>query len=105
MYSFPSTSNRCEPSPRAMKSGYPPTARNARTGEFTPPGIFNSARRNSSSDFVCVMRSRPRGHPVAALLALLIRLGHDAAEPEAHGDLVQAAVQIAHQPALQPKRS
>src|ERR1035438_7661169 len=64
MYSLPSTSNRCEPSPRAMKMGCPPTLRNARTGEFTPPGIFSTARRNSSSDFVCVMRSRPRGHPV-----------------------------------------
>ncbi len=26
------------PAPRAMNSGVPPTARNARTGEFTPPG-------------------------------------------------------------------
>ncbi len=55
MYSLPSTSNRCDPSPRAMKSGCPPTLRNARTGEFTPPGIFSTARRNSSSDFVCVI--------------------------------------------------
>src|ERR1017187_1781751 len=55
MYSLPSTSNRCEPSPRAMKMGCPPTLRNARTGEFTPPGIFSTARRNSSSDLVCII--------------------------------------------------
>src|ERR1022692_3571538 len=65
MYSFPSTSNRCEPSPRAMKTGCPPTPRNARTGEFTPPGIFSTARRNSSSDFVCVMRNLPPRNTVA----------------------------------------
>src|SRR5712664_1266887 len=34
----------CEPLPRTMKGGSPPTARNARTGEFTPPGIMLSAR-------------------------------------------------------------
>ena len=51
MYSLPSTSKRCEPSPRAMNSGLPPTLRNARTGEFTPPGIISWARRKSASDF------------------------------------------------------
>ena len=37
MYSRPSTSQRREPSARSMTSGVPPTARNARTGLFTPP--------------------------------------------------------------------
>src|SRR4051812_13757480 len=35
-----------EPSPRTMKRGVPPTARNARTGELTPPGITRWARAN-----------------------------------------------------------
>src|SRR5688572_28946548 len=38
-----------EPSARVMKRGVPPTARNARTGEFTPPGITCIARANNSS--------------------------------------------------------
>src|SRR5437660_4569862 len=50
MYSLPSASQMCAPSPRWMKSGCPPTARNARTGELTPPGITASARLNSCSD-------------------------------------------------------
>ncbi len=33
-----------------MNRGVPPTARNARTGEFTPPGITCCARSNSSAD-------------------------------------------------------
>src|SRR5260221_9651074 len=32
---------------RAMKRGVPPTARNARTGEFTPPGMTFWARSKS----------------------------------------------------------
>src|SRR5437870_10943051 len=39
MYSFPSTSQIRTPSPRATKKGSPPTLRNARTGELTPPGM------------------------------------------------------------------
>ena len=35
------------PSARAMKRGVPPTARNARTGEFTPPGMTFCARSKS----------------------------------------------------------
>src|SRR3990172_6349826 len=35
-----------------MKGGVPPTAPNARTGEFTPPGISLRARSNSSSDLI-----------------------------------------------------
>src|SRR6266702_6875001 len=40
------------PSAFLMKSGVPPTARKARTGELTPPGITLWARANSSSDWV-----------------------------------------------------
>ena len=44
MYSFSSASQMCEPLPRTINGGSPPTAPNARTGEFTPPGIMLSAR-------------------------------------------------------------
>src|SRR5450432_1912610 len=36
-----------------MNSGCPPTARNARTGLFTPPGIKRSARSISLLDALC----------------------------------------------------
>src|SRR5262249_56556172 len=35
------------PSPCVTKTGSPPTAPNARTGEFTPPGMRACARSNS----------------------------------------------------------
>src|SRR5580704_12388036 len=34
----------CEPFPRKINRGSPPTEPKARTGEFTPPGIMLSAR-------------------------------------------------------------
>jgi hypothetical protein len=44
-----------------IKRGVPPTPRNARTGEFTPPGINSNARAKSASDrvtfFVELMRA------------------------------------------------
>ena len=33
-----------------MNRGVPPTALNARTGEFTPPGVTARARSNSAAD-------------------------------------------------------
>src|SRR5215470_11271204 len=51
MYSLPSASQICEPWPRTTKGGSPPTARNARTGELTPPGISISARFCSLRDW------------------------------------------------------
>src|SRR5580692_8108217 len=44
MYSLSSASQTREPLPRTMKGASPPTAPNARTGEFTPPGIMLAAR-------------------------------------------------------------
>src|SRR5438270_13903098 len=44
MYSLASKSQRYAPTPRTMIGGSPPTDLNARTGEFTPPGITFSAR-------------------------------------------------------------
>jgi hypothetical protein len=38
MYSRPSSSVRRAPRPSRKNTGVPPTARKARTGEFTPPG-------------------------------------------------------------------
>src|SRR5579862_1563220 len=55
MYSFPSTSHTRAPFALFTKNGWPPTARNARTGEFTPPGMYFSASAKSFSDWVCVM--------------------------------------------------
>ena len=43
-----------------MKSGLPPTALNARTGELTPPGMRFCARANSSSDLVISRRLTQR---------------------------------------------
>src|SRR5579864_2888110 len=40
----------CDPFPRTMNRGSPPTERNARTGEFTPPGIMLSALNWSRRD-------------------------------------------------------
>src|SRR5664280_3153848 len=40
------------PSARAMKRGVPPTARKARTGELTPPGMTRWARAKSSALFM-----------------------------------------------------
>jgi hypothetical protein len=39
MNSRPSADQTCDPFARAKKIGSPPTPRNARTGEFTPPGM------------------------------------------------------------------
>src|SRR6266550_3263140 len=50
MYSVPSTSQIRAPSARATKNGSPPTLRNARTGELTPPGMRSCARVKSSDD-------------------------------------------------------
>ena len=46
----PSASVSTAPSPEAMNRGVPPTARKARTGELTPPGVTASARRSSASE-------------------------------------------------------
>src|SRR3954447_8672986 len=45
----PLASQKYAPWARWTKRGVPPTARKARTGEFTPPGISARARSNSCS--------------------------------------------------------
>src|SRR3982074_3034200 len=65
------------PSARAMKRGVPPTARNARTGELTPPGIPACARWNNwalvdtarASDFGRVVRQGLLDRLLAVLVA------------------------------------
>src|SRR5918996_232248 len=63
MYARPSTSQSRAPSPRAMKGGAPPTARNARTGLLTPPGITRAAASSNRLDSLML---ELHGHEVAA---------------------------------------
>src|SRR5689334_22284024 len=48
MYSRPSSSTKRAPRPSRTKTGVPPTATKARTGEFTPPGMSSSERSKSA---------------------------------------------------------
>src|SRR5579884_3921217 len=84
MKRLPSTSNRCAPSPQAIKIGSPPTARNARTGELTPPGISFCAFSNRAFDLGRFMKVSA-GSPAA----------------DAGGDLPQGDTQLPPQPALE----
>src|SRR4051812_34466838 len=83
MYSLPSSSYRRDPLPRRMNRGVPPTLRNARTGEFTPPGMRNFARSNSSSDLDGFFTG---DHPV---------------QEEVHHDLMKRSIQVAQEPGFQ----
>src|SRR5208337_2734793 len=67
IYRFPSASVRKAPSPRAMNRGTPPTFRNARTGEFTPPGMTFCAASNRS---LFVTKILLEGIPHGSLLQL-----------------------------------
>src|SRR5260221_11170819 len=58
MYSLPSAPTRRAPKARCTNTGCPPTARNARTGLFTPPGISRSARSSSVLETESDMRRR-----------------------------------------------
>src|SRR5579862_2521374 len=78
-----------------MKGGFPPTPRKARTGELTPPGITCWARRKMASDLACFMLDGCDGCSWPGFAR------HQAAESQAHGDLVQAAVEVAQQAVLQ----
>ena len=51
----PSAPKTFAPSAREMKTGSPPTARNARTGLFTPPGMTFSARSKREADLGSLM--------------------------------------------------
>src|SRR5439155_9602468 len=60
-----------EPCACSMKGGVPPTARKARTGEFTPPGMISCARWKSCSDCLAIAASVPpaTSRPVRRQLA------------------------------------
>src|SRR5579863_8760454 len=71
MYSRPSASHNRDPCARSITSGEPPTARNARTGLFTPPIRMFLARSNNSLDFDFFRVSlgiESRGAPVGQIL-------------------------------------
>src|SRR5579875_1840415 len=53
-YRLPSTSTRYGPAPDWMNRGVPPTARKARTGEFTPPGMRARARSKHAAEATSV---------------------------------------------------
>src|SRR4051794_19097622 len=67
MYSFASASQRLAPTPRTIIGGSPPTARKARTGESTPPGMTRSAR-------CCNLREISSLRGMRAILARLFLL-------------------------------
>src|SRR5262245_25639605 len=80
MYSRPSASQMRLPCPRSMKRGVPPTARNARTGELTPPGMIFRERSNRRSFFEAMGGEHPGKLPRAALDVRRVEQGAD------HGD-------------------
>src|SRR4029077_15768804 len=67
MYSRPFASQSRLPAPRSMKGGVPPTARNARTGELTTPGMIFCERSNRRSFFEVMDAEQTREFPRAAL--------------------------------------
>src|SRR5512146_3120303 len=89
MYSRPSSSVTRGPRPSRRKTGTPPTAPNARTGEFTPPGISwrersNSARLRSYIGMPLVRFEKPgNGMRRAAYVGRIVERGD-------HGDHVRA---------------
>src|SRR6266571_865797 len=64
MYSLLSTSHTRAPCALLTKNGCPPTARNARTGELTPPGMHFNASANNASDFACEITPRRSDLPI-----------------------------------------
>src|SRR5512144_2219477 len=56
MKTLPSASVTVAPLAFEMNRGVPPTERNARTGELTPPGMTFCATRNSFFDVAVLMR-------------------------------------------------
>ncbi len=77
-YSLPSTSVSQAPLARRMKRGVPPTALNARTGEFTPPGVTAWARSKSALE-------SGAGRAVTGLLSRRAQAGDDSASRRVRG--------------------
>src|SRR5256885_6915239 len=72
MYPLPSTSHTCAPLALLTKNGCPPTARNARTGEFTPPGMYFNASANKVSDWVGEITLTKYAEPMVDASHLLV---------------------------------
>src|SRR4051794_17634846 len=70
-----------------MNRGVPPTARNARTGELTPPGVTALARSNRATDAGAAASRSVMPDIVAYETSLLV-----AGLPGADADLVALAV-------------
>src|SRR4051812_21965146 len=86
MWRRPSASQKYAPCARCTKRGVPPTARKARTGELTPPGMMRRARANSCwlRSVLGVMRGHVQdleglGFFVGEFLGLALRLGPEQA--------------------------
>src|SRR4051794_22742733 len=69
MYSAPSSPKTRAPAAREMKMGSPPTARKARTGLLTPPGITARARSKRALDWGSDMADRIAGRRLRRPLA------------------------------------
>src|SRR5215467_1335099 len=86
MYSRPSASQMRLPAPRSMKRGTPPTARKARTGEFTPPGMVLRERSNNRSFFEAMCVEHRCKLPRALLDVFGVEQGAD------HGDRIDSRI-------------
>src|SRR5512145_515860 len=87
MNSRPSADQAREPLARAKNTGSPPTPRNARTGEFTPPGMYLQASWNRLTGGLRAGGSGAKGRYLSSALAPLpIAAYHAAENPDAaHG--------------------
>src|SRR5262249_27607882 len=86
MYSRPSASQMRLPAPRSMNRGTPPTARKARTGELTPPGMVLRDRSNKRSFFEAMCVEHRCKLPRAFLDVFGVEQGAD------HGDGIEACI-------------
>src|SRR6266852_6724615 len=91
MYSRPSSSRTRAPRPSRKNTGVPPTAPNARTGEFTPPGMRARDRSNSARlvSYIVSLRRREKLRERARRCAHVVRLedgGDDSEHVGARGD-------------------
>src|SRR5215217_7690479 len=76
MWRCPLASQKYAPCARWTKRGVPPTARKARTGELTPPGISARARSKSSAFLSVFGVMRGEVESLDCVTGLVVRL-HD----------------------------
>src|SRR5580658_9328836 len=98
----PSAATVWAPAARLKKMGSPPTLRNARTGELTPPGIYLQASsyrlvKSHSSRERCLRQAEPHFEAAAAMIVGARRAPvglHDLGR-DGEADALAAAVAIA----------